>query len=309
MSAPVSNDARLVRRIAPPSGYIIIIVFFLALIMASAFYLSEKLLRNFSANPPINGLILAITILGTLYLLMQVRSLRDETRWFNIAASVVNGSVQPSIVSLQNAMANTRPPKLLAPLDQMVHDSLDVTNSFFLSAASISAAVGGVADRIEERREITRYLVGVVVFLGLLGTFWGLLGTIEGISAAIGNLGQGGRLEEQSYFLYLSDNLRGPLGGISIAFGSAMFGMLGFLILGFVELLAGQAHSRVYNDMEAALKDLFQLASEGRGNAGDGFSEEVAEINRQLVAVRQEMAAGRQALGQQLMALTEALRR
>lgn len=300
-----SNGARPMRRIAPSNGYVVIIVFFLALILASAFYLSENLLRNFSANPPINGLIVVITTLGSLYLLMQVRSLRHEIRWFHIAASVVNGSTHPSIISLQDAMAKTQTPKLLAPLNQMVHDSLDVTNSFGLSAASISNAVSVAADRIEERREVTRYLVGVVIFLGLLGTFWGLMGTIEGISAAISNLGQGGDLEEYGFFLNLSDNLKGPLGGISIAFGSAMFGMVGFLILGFVELIAGQAHNRVYNDMEAALKELFQTAPKGRGIAGDGLSEEVAEINRQLVAMRQEMTAGRQALSQQLMALNQ----
>ncbi len=291
LAATHTNGARLTRKIASPGGYFLVIVVFLALILASAFYLSEQLLRNFSANPPINGLILGITSLGSLYLLFQVRSLWREIRWFNFAAHILNEPAQHSVTEL----ARARKPKLLSPLDGIVRDSLDETKDFFLSASSYSAVVDGVANRIEERREVSRYLVGVLVFLGLLGTFWGLLNTIEGISGAIGNLGQGGESDELSFFSNLSERLKQPLEGMGVAFSSSLFGLAGSLILGFVELLAGQAHNRFLNDMEDALAELTHLVTEEQGpgagyrslgGEGGGLSEANATLDRLVKTIQ-----------------------
>lgn len=283
MAATHTNGARLTRRIASPGGFFLIILVFLGLILASAVYLSEQLLRNFSANPPINGLILGITTLGSLYLLMQVRSLWREIRWFNFAARILNEPSQHSVTEL----ARARKPALLSPLDGIVRDSLDETKDFYLSASSYSAVVDGVSNRIEERRDVSRYLVGVLVFLGLLGTFWGLLGTIEGISGAIGNLGQGGQTDELSFFSNLSERLKQPLGGMAVAFSSSLFGLAGSLILGFVELISAQAHNRFLNDMEDALAELTHLVSEDQGpgvgyHTGGGDPGSLAEANATL---------------------------
>ncbi len=122
--------------------------------------------------------------------------------------------------------------------------------------------------RLDESREISRYMIGLLVFLGLLGTFWGLLGTVESIGKVIGSLSTG-NFGATNAFEELKSNLQRPLDGMGTAFSSSLFGLAGSLVLGFLELQAGQAQNRFYNDLEEWLSGQTRLGRGGIGSEGD----------------------------------------
>ena len=109
--------------------------------------------------------------------------------------------------------------------------------------------------RLDETREISRYLIGLLVFLGLLGTFWGLLSTIDSVGTVINSLGVAGE-DSTSMFLKLKEGLKQPLNGMGTAFSSSLFGLSGSLILGFLDIQASQAQNQFYNDVEEWLSSM-----------------------------------------------------
>jgi hypothetical protein len=136
----------------------------------------------------------------------------------------------------------------------------------------------GIASRLDEARETARYLIGLLIFLGLLGTFWGLLDTITAVGATIRGLsGEGG--DFAALFGSLKAGLEAPLTGMGTAFSSSLFGLAGSLVLGFLDLQAGQAQNRFYNDLEEWLSGLTRL---GTGGFGDGDQSVPAYVSALL---------------------------
>jgi hypothetical protein len=138
-----------------------------------------------------------------------------------------------------------------------------------LSPTSLQTLLDGIASRLDETRETSRYLIGVLVFLGLLGTFYGLLETVRSVGGVIGALNVGAS-DLSRAFADLKAGLESPLHGMATAFSSSLFGLAGSLVLGFLDLQAGQAQNRFYNDLEEWLSTYTRLSSGPLGDAGDG---------------------------------------
>lgn len=237
-----------------PTRFIVRIIIFLVLVSAVAALLVGALLDAFMANAALNGMILATLLIGILYVVRQVMSLAPEVGWIE---AYRNG---PSGLSMQQA------PTLLAPVATMLGDRRDDRVS--LSAISLRSLLDSIDARLAESRDISRYIIGLLIFLGLLGTFWGLLQTVGAVGKVIGGLSiESGDLG--SVFTDLKSGLESPLNGMATAFSSSLFGLAGSLVLGFLELQLGQAQNRFYNDLEEWLSGLTRLSS-GGGIIADG---------------------------------------
>ena len=218
---------------------------FLAAVGAFAFILGDGLISAFMANPGFNGFIVGALLLGTVYIIRTVLILVRDVAWLESFRSNRPGlSVVPR-------------PRMLAPMAVMLGDP---TEKFSLSATAMRSLLDGISARLDESRAISRYMIGLLIFLGLLGTFWGLMQTIGAISDVIADLSvNDGRLD--SVFNDLKRGLQSPLAGMGTAFSSSLFGLAGSLVLGFLELQAGQAQNRFYNDLEDWLSGQTKLGS------------------------------------------------
>ena len=228
-----------------PRRYLIRMIVFLAAVATVALILAPGLQDAFMSNAALNGLILGVMVLGIGYISRAVLVLTREVAWLEHFRAG-----QPSISS-------TPEPKLLAPMASMLGER---SEQFSLSAMSMRSLLDGVGARLDESRDISRYLIGLLIFLGLLGTFWGLLQTIDAVSDVIANLSVGTK-ELGPVFDDLKAGLQAPLSGMGTAFSSSLFGLAGSLVLGFLELQAGQAQNRFYNDLEDWLSGQTRLAS------------------------------------------------
>ena len=229
---------------------------------------TAQLRRSFMANPGLNGLILAVLFVGIVYAFRQVLMLYPEINWVNNFRIADPG------------IAVDKPPVLLAPMATMLRDR---TGHLSLATGSMRSLLDSVASRLEEARETTRYLVGLLIFLGLLGTFWGLLHTVSTVGATIGALDTSGS-EDVMLFDQLKEGLAGPLKGMGIAFSSSLFGLGGSLILGFLDLQAGHAQSRFYNELEDWLSGItaLQLADEGAAGLPPQLRFALLDMQRSL---------------------------
>jgi hypothetical protein len=234
-------------------------VVFVALVAGLAVVLGRPLLAAFMGNPGVNGLILVILLAGIGYIFRQVLVLEPARDWID---------------DFRERLANrdlTAPPgpapRLLAPMARMLGGRQSGRVS--LSATSLRALLDGIASRLDETRETSRYLIGTLVFLGLLGTFYGLLETVHSVGGVIGSLNlSGGDLARA--FADLKKGLESPLYGMATAFSASLFGLAGSLVLGFLDLQAGQAQNRFYNDLEEWLSTYTRLSSGAFGETGDG---------------------------------------
>lgn len=208
----------------------------------------------FLSNPGLNALILGILVLGIFYICRQVFLLVREVRWIETYRSA-----RPGISSM-------RPPRLLAPMASMLGER---RTRLSLSAMAMRTLLDGISARLDEAREISRYLIGLLIFLGLLGTFWGLMETVSTIASVIGGLSAGAG-DIAATFEDLKRGLQAPLGGMGTAFSSSLFGLAGSLVLGFLELQAGQAQNRFFNDLEDWLSSQTKLSTGALGVEGGG---------------------------------------
>jgi hypothetical protein len=181
----------------------------------------------------------------------------------------------------------------------------------------------GIASRLDESRELSRYVTGVMIFLGLLGTFWGLLHTVSSVAAVINGMNLSGGGDVNAMFAQLKTGLAGPLAGMGTAFSSSMFGLSGALILGFLDLTAGQAMNRFYNELEEWLAGLTRLSTGVLGGDGEAsmpvymqaLMEQTAEnmeaMQRLLVRgedARAQSNATFQSVAERMGALSDTLR-
>jgi hypothetical protein len=280
-------------------------IVFLAIVAAVAGVLLPQLQKAFLANAPFNGLILGVLLLGILYTFRQVLLLRPEVAWLERvrAETSHHGPVIPA------AVADQRPPRLLAPLANMVGER---KGRLSLSALSMRSLMDSIQSRIGESHEISRYIVGLLIFLGLLGTFWGLLETVTSVGGAIANLSVSGG-DPAALFGDLKRSLQEPLSGMGTAFSSSLFGLAGSLVLGFLELQAGQAHNRFVNELEEWLSGVTKLSSGvGGGEGGESVSAYTQALLEQtadsLDSLQRTIASGeeeRDNINRNLMQLTE----
>src|SRR5215831_1788368 len=204
---------------------------------------TQQLRTSFMANPGLNSLILGVLFVGIVYAFRQVLRLYPEIRWVN------------SFRISDPGLAVDTTPTLLAPMATMLRDR---TGHLSLATGAMRSLLDSVASRLDEQRETTRYLVGLLIFLGLLGTFWGLLQTVSSVGATIGTLDTNAG-ENTLLFDQLKEGLAGPLKGMGTAFSCSMFGLAGSLILGFLDLQAGHAQGRFYNELEDWLSGITEL--------------------------------------------------
>ena len=237
-----------------PQRYLTRMAIFLAVVIAVAAVLSGPLVNAFMANPALNGLILAVLLGGIAYIVRSMLLLRPEVKWIDTFRRSDPGlSVQA-------------PPQLLAPMATMLGKRSG--RRMTLSATATRTLLDGIASRLDETRDISRYMIGLLIFLGLLGTFWGLSLTVGAVGAAINTL-TGNSGDFQAQFDSLRHGLAGPLEGMGTAFSSSLFGLAGSLVLGFLDLQAGQAMNRFYNDLEEWLSSVTRLGSGGSMGEGE----------------------------------------
>ena len=228
-----------------PRKYLIRMFVFVIAITGLCGFLFLPLHGAFMANAPLNGLIVGVLVIGVIYNFRQVLMLYPEVAW--IEEFQQNGT----------PLSEPQPPKLLAPMATMVGDHKDRLS---LSTLAMRSLLDGIVSRLDESRDISRYTVGLLIFLGLLGTFWGLLETVASISNVIGGLNvESG--DSIAVFDDLKKGLKAPMAGMGTAFSTSLFGLSGSLVLGFLDLQANQAQNRFYNELEEWLSTVTRLAT------------------------------------------------
>jgi hypothetical protein len=234
-------------------------VLFLVAVGIIVGWLWPQLRQIFLNNPELNALILAILAIGVLWSLILVIRLGPEVEW-------VTAYQRPGRASVAAR------PRLLAPMARMLTSreaGRPGEARFTLSSLSARSLLDSIASRLDESRELARYMTGLLIFLGLLGTFWGLLRTVGGVSDVIHNMTLG-TSDLPALFEQLKSGLAKPLEGMGIAFSASMFGLSSALVLGFLDLTAGQAQNRFFNELEEWLAGLTRLSSgvlaEGEGS-------------------------------------------
>ena len=286
-----------------PTHYLLRMLVFLAAVGALCAALSGELSRAFAANPLLNGVILAVLVLGIAWNIRQVLGLKPEVEWLEAFRDPKPG-------------APARPaPRLLGPMASMV--SARRGDRLSLSTGAMRSLLDGIAGRLDESRELSRYMTGLSIFLGLLGTFWGLILTIGAVADVIGTMSVGsGDLNQ--LFNQLKSGLAQPLAGMGVAFSSSMLGLAGALVLGFLDLTAGQAQTRFYYELEEWLAGVTRLSSGVLGGDGEGAGgsvpayvqallEQTAENLENLQRILTRGEEGRAASAQALNTLTDRL--
>jgi hypothetical protein len=291
-----------------PLPYLVRMLLFLAAVVGLAYLLHHDLLRVFMNTPILNSVIVAVLVIGIFFVMRQVISLWPEVRWLRRFQHREEGAPPLETHSIN----------LLVPLATMVGDRQD---HFRLSPTVTRAVLDGIATRLDERRELTRYLIGLLIFLGLLGTFWGLLETIGAVADAITNLQVAGG-DAIQMFGKLKESIEGPLKGMATAFGASLFGLSGSLVLGFLELQASQAQGRFHIELEEWLAGATRLSSNVQVEGEQGVSayveallertadglDELTRMLRRTEEGREAAAASSAVLVERLSSLAEAMR-
>jgi len=235
-----------------PRRFLVRMALFISIVVAAIVMVYVPLSMAFLANAPLNGLILGVFVLGMAYNVRQVIQLGPELTWIeDFRARASDTSYGGSVSAASKPKA-----KLLSPLAAMVGDRAEIK----LSAMALRSVLDGIAGRLDEQRDISRYTISLLVFLGLLGTFWGLLDTLDSIRSVISNIQVGGA-NIGAVFDDLKTGLEKPLTGMGTAFSSSLFGLAGSLILGFLDLQTGQAQNRFYTELEDWLSSQARLSA------------------------------------------------
>ena len=274
-----------------PRTYLYRMISVLLLIVFICGILYKPIAQAFLGNPLLNGVIIGVAIIGVGYVMRQVVRLSPEVRWLS------------DIQRTKSLSPTARKPVVLATVNVMLADS---RHDRQLSALSLRSVLDGVAARLDEGREISRYMIGLLIFLGLLGTFWGLLETIASVGGVVEGLDLGSNNFEQM-MRQLRTGLDAPLDGMATAFSSSLFGLAGSLILGFLDLQLGQAMGRFFNEVEDWLSAFarYNDVTDGNGSTGHaglaaGLSEEGARAMITLAAAIDKSETDRQQSREQL---------
>lgn len=235
-----------------PRVYLLNMVVFILVVGIIVAVLFPQFRTAFMSNPGLNGMIVVVLILGLVYALRMVWRLFPEVNWVN------------SFRISDPGLAIDHDPKLLAPMATLLADRQGAT---ILTPSTLRSLLDSLASRLDESRDISRYMIGLLVFLGLLGTFWGLLQTVSSFGAAINGLDITSG-ESATIFADLKESLRAPLAGMGTSFSSSLFGLAGSLVLGFLDLQASQAQNRFYNSLEDWLSSITDIEITDGGGVG-----------------------------------------
>ena len=240
-------------KLAPPRIFLVRMLVFLVLCALIAVVLYRQIFTAFLANPGLNALIGLVLLVGIILSFRQVIRLYPEVAWVNNFRIADPG------------LALARHPTLLAPMAAILGG--ERSGRMTISQQTMRHLLDSIATRLDEARDISRYMTGLLVFLGLLGTFWGLIETVGSVGKVIDGLKVGG--DAGALFDTLKEGLAAPLGGMGISFSSSLFGLAGSLILGFLDLQSSQAQNRFYTDLEDWLATTVRGYSSEGGKGGD----------------------------------------
>ena len=255
-------------KLPSPRIFLFRMLVFVVLCGLIAYVLQAQIIKAFLANPWLNALIIGVLGIGIIMSFHQVIRLFAEVAW-------VNGFRRSD-----PALAAKRAPSLLAPMAAILGS--ERADRVAISAQTMRAFLDSLATRLDEGRDISRYLTGLLVFLGLLGTFWGLIETVGSVGNIINNLQVNG--DAGTVFDALKEGLAAPLGGMGISFSSSLFGLAGSLVLGFLDLQTSQAQNRFYTGLEDWLATTVQDLGVGAG-AGALPASALGAIDRLRQAV------------------------
>jgi hypothetical protein len=285
--------------IARPTRFLVRTILFLAAVGGVIYFLFDGIVAAFEHHMALNGLIVGVLLLGIAFNARQILSLNAEIAWID------------KFRANRPSLSNEKPPRLLAPMVKMLGER---TGRFSLSPVSMRSLLDSIGSRMDESRDLSRYLVGLLIFLGLLGTFWGLLQTVAAVGGVIATLSAS--TDTASLFADLQNGLKAPLAGMGTAFGTSLFGLASSIVLGFCDLQAGQAQNRFYNDLEEWLSAQTRLSSGsiGGGEGGEtvpayiqALLETTADNLENLQRTMARGEDGRAAASQANVALTEKL--
>ncbi len=253
-------------KLSSPRIFLVRMLVFLVLCALVVVILYKQIWAAFLANPGLNALIIAVLLIGILLAFRQVIRLFPEVAWVNGFRLADPG------------LAVARPPVLLAPMASILGDRV---GRMAISTQIMRSLLDSIATRLDEARDLSRYMTSLLIFLGLLGTFWGLIETVGSVGKVIDGLKVGG--DAGAVFDSLKEGLAAPLGGMGISFSSSLFGLAGSLVLGFLDLQTSQAQNRFYIDLEDWLSTTVRdLGVEGdlRNMAGAPAGEIRVAIDR-----------------------------
>ncbi|WP_323769393.1 biopolymer transporter ExbB [Antarctobacter sp.] len=283
-----------------PVRQVILMLAVLGLSGFGGFLALPRVLPVFQSNPYLNGFILFVFVVGVLACFWQVAQLMVSVRW--IERFTARGDQGVRAV----------PPRLLAPLAALLRRRRD--KRMQITTTSTRSILDSVAQRIDEAREITRYIVSLLIFLGLLGTFYGLATVVPALVETIQSLAPQDGETGTDAFARLMSGLEGQLGGMGVAFASSLLGLACSLIVGLLELFAGHGQNRFYRELEEWLSSITRLGfssdSEGPdlGAAGlvlDQMAEQMERLQRLFV----ESEQGRSEVDARLAQLADSVER
>jgi hypothetical protein len=220
-------------KLSTPRIFLVRMTVFLILCSLVVVVLYKQILTAFLANPGLNALIIGVMLIGIALAFRQVIRLFREVNWVNGFRLADPG------------LAVDRPPILLAPMAALLGDRI---GRMAISAQVMRGILDSIAARLDEARDLSRYMTGLLIFLGLLGTFWGLIDTVSSVGKVLEGLKVGG--DAGAIFDALKEGLAAPLSGMGISFSSSLFGLAGSLVLGFLDLQTSQAQNRFYTELE-----------------------------------------------------------
>ena len=264
MAGPAPRSAMEIElnKLSSPRIFLVRMLVFLVACGLVAVVLYKQIVVAFFANPGLNALIGVVLLIGILLAFRQVIRLYPEVSWVNNFRVADPG------------LAIERHPTLLAPMAAILGG--ERTGRMSISQQTMRHLLDSIATRLDEARDISRYMTGLLVFLGLLGTFWGLIETVGSVGKVIDGLKVGG--DAGALFDTLKQGLAAPLGGMGISFSSSLFGLAGSLILGFLDLQSSQAQNRFYTDLEDWLATTVRHYGSGDGTAGGDLSAALDKI-------------------------------
>lgn len=258
-------------KLSSPRIFLFRMMVFVVLGGLVAFLLHKQIEVAFMANPGLNALIIGVLLLGIILAVRQVLRLYPEIAWVNNFRLADPG------------LAVDRPPVLLAPMAAILGSRV---GRMAMSSQLMRGILDSIATRLDEARDLSRYMTGLLVFLGLLGTFWGLIETVSSVGNVINSLKPGG--DASGMFDSLREGLAAPLSGMGISFSSSLFGLAGSLVLGFLDLQSSQAQNRFYTELEDWLSTTVYDHGSEPASAATGVTGEVrSAIDRLRDAVDQ----------------------
>jgi uncharacterized protein YneF (UPF0154 family) len=257
-------------KLSSPRIFLFRMLVFVVLGGLVAFLLHKQIEVAFMANPGLNALIIGVLLIGIVLSARQVIRLYPEIAWVNNFRLADPG------------LAVERPPVLLAPMAAILGSRV---GRMAMSAQLMRSILDSIATRLDEARDILRYMTGLLVFLGLLGTFWGLIETVSSVGGVIQGLKAGG--DAGSMFDSLREGLAAPLSGMGISFSSSLFGLAGSLVLGFLDLQSSQAQNRFYTELEDWLSTTVYDQATEPIVAGGGTGEMRSAIDRLREAINE----------------------